>query len=68
MLHNLRMHQLRVAIERPEAGGMKPLDIMASRLRLQIAERRQDLYIDERVGNDARLAADFLRKRVRRLA
>lgn len=67
LLHNLQMHQLRVAIERAEAGGMKPLDIMAARLRAQIAERRQELYIGERVGGDARLAADFLRKRYQRL-
>ena len=67
VLHNLQMHQLRVAIERAEAGGMKPLDIMAARLRTQIAERRQELYIGERVGGDARLAADFLRKRYQRL-
>ena len=41
---------------------------MAARLRAQIAERRQELYIGERVGGDARLAADFLRKRYQRLA
>ncbi|HEY0954898.1 MAG TPA: hypothetical protein VGE36_09090 [Roseateles sp.] len=67
LLHNLQMHQLRVAIERAEAGGMRPLDIMANRLRAQIAERRQELYIGERVGGDASLAADFLRKRYQRL-
>lgn len=67
VLQNLQMHQLRVAIERAEAGGMKPLDIMASRLRAQIAERRQELYIGERVGSDARLAADFLRRRYQRV-
>lgn len=67
VLHNLQMHQLRIAIERAETGGMKPLDIMAARLRTQIAERRQELYIGERVGGDARLAADFLRKRYQRL-
>lgn len=68
VLQNLQMHQLRVAIERAEAGGMKPLDIMANRLRAQIAERRQELYIGERVGGDANLAVDFLRKRSQRLA
>jgi hypothetical protein len=68
VLQNLQMHQLRVAIERAEAGGMKPLDIMANRLRAQIAERRQELYIGERVGGDASLAVDFLRKRSQRLA
>lgn len=67
LLHSLQMHQLRIAIERAEAGGMHPLDIMAARLRAQIAERRQELYIGERVGGDARLAADFLRSRYQRL-
>ncbi|MFT7721913.1 MAG: J domain-containing protein [Roseateles sp.] len=67
-LHSLQMHGLRVAVERAEAGGMRPLDIMAARLRAQIAERRQELYIGERVGGDARLAADFLRRRHQQLA
>lgn len=67
VLHSLQMHQLRIAIERAEAGGMKPLDIMAARLRAQIGERRQELYIGERVGGDASLAADFLRKRYQRV-
>ncbi|MCE4536146.1 J domain-containing protein [Pelomonas sp. P7] len=66
-LHSQQMHQLRIAIERAETGGMRPLDIMAARLRAQITERRQELYIGERVGGDARLAADFLRQRYRRL-
>jgi hypothetical protein len=67
LLHNLQMHQLRVAVERAETGGMKPLDIMAARLRAQIAERRQELYIGERVGGDASMAADFLRRRYQRM-
>lgn len=67
VLQNQQMHQLRVAIEQAEVGGMRPLDIMAARLRAQIAERRQELYIGERVGGDASLAADFLRKRYQRL-
>jgi hypothetical protein len=67
LLQSQQMHQLRVAIERAETGGMRPLDIMAARLRAQIAERRQELYIGERVGGDAGMAADFLRKRYQRL-
>ncbi len=66
-LQTQQMHALRVAIERAEVGGMRPLDIMAARLRAQVAERRQELYIGERVGGDATLAADFLRKRHLRL-
>lgn len=67
LLQSLQMHELRIAVERAEVGGMRPLDIMAARLRAQIAERRQELYIGERVGGDAKLAADFLRKRYQRL-
>jgi len=67
LLHNLQMHQLRVAIERAEAGGMKPLDIMASRLRAQIAERRQELYIGQRLQPDSDLAASFVRQRQARI-
>lgn len=67
LLQAQQMHQLRIAIERAEVGGMRPLDIMAARLRAQIAERRQELYIGERVGGDASLAADFLRRRYQRL-
>ncbi|MFG6465845.1 J domain-containing protein [Roseateles sp. BYS87W] len=67
VLQAQQMHELRVAVERAEAGGMKPLEIMANRLRAQIAERRQELYIGERVGADAGLAADFLRRRYERM-
>ena len=67
LLQSQQMHQLRVAIERAEVSGMRPLEIMATRLRAQIAERRQELYIGERVGSDASLAADFLRRRYQRL-
>ncbi|MDR7268451.1 hypothetical protein J2X20_001080 [Pelomonas saccharophila] len=67
LLHNLQMHQLRVAIERAEAGGMKPLDIMAARLRAQITERRQELYIGERLQPDSDLAASFIRQRQARI-
>ena len=67
LLQAQQMHELRIAVERAEVGGMRPLDNMAARLRAQIAERRQELYIGERVGGDARLAADFLRKRYQRL-
>ncbi len=67
LLQSQQMHELRIAVERAEVGGMRPLDIMAARLRAQIAERRQELYIGERVGTDAKLAADFLHKRYQRL-
>ncbi len=67
VLQAQQMHELRIAVERAEVGGMRPLEIMANRLRAQIAERRRELYIGERVGGDARLAADFLRRRYQRL-
>ncbi|RZJ13569.1 MAG: hypothetical protein EOP39_00805 [Rubrivivax sp.] len=67
VLQNLQMHQLRVAIERAEAGGMKPLDIMASRLRAQIAERRQELYIGQRLQPDSDLAASFVKQHQARI-
>jgi len=66
-LQSQQMHELRIAVERAETGGMRPLDIMAARLRAQIAERRQELYIGERIQGDAQLAADFLRKRYQRI-
>lgn len=67
VLHNLQMHQLRVAIERAEVGGMKPLDIMASRLRAQISERRQELYIGQRLQPDSDLAASFVKQHQARI-
>lgn len=67
LLQNLQMHQLRVAIERAEAGGMRPLDIMAARLRAQIAERRQELYIGQRLQPDSDLAASFVKQHQARI-
>ena len=67
LLHSLQMHQLRVAIEQAEAGGMRPLDIMAARLRAQIAERRQELYIGQRLQPDSDLAESFVRQRRARI-
>lgn len=67
VLENLQMHQLRIAIERAETGGMKPLDIMASRLRAQIAERRQELYIGQRLLPDSDLAESFVKQRQARI-
>lgn len=66
----LRTHpmlKLCQAIARAEAEGLDPLAVMGKRLRTQIAERRQELYIGERVGTDASLAADFLRRRYQRM-
>ncbi len=68
LLHNLQMHQLRIAVERAETGGMKPLDIMANRLRAQIGERRQELYIGQRLRPDSDLAASFVKQRQSRIS
>jgi hypothetical protein len=67
LLHSLQMHELRIAIERAEAGGMRPLDIMAARLRAQIAERRQELYIGQRLQPDSDLAQSFVKQRQARI-
>ncbi|KQY88732.1 J domain-containing protein [Pelomonas sp. Root1444] len=67
LLHGLQMHELRIAIERAEAGGMRPLDIMAARLRAQIAERRQELYIGQRLQPDSDLAQSFVKQRQARI-
>ncbi|MFO1227168.1 J domain-containing protein [Roseateles sp.] len=55
------------AVERAELTGLRPLDIMAARLRTQITERRQELYIGQRLQADDRLAVDFLRTRYSRM-
>ncbi len=63
------MCALALAIEAAEQrGGIAPFEIMASRLRSQIAERRQELYIGERLQANSALAADFVRRRIGRLA
>ncbi|WP_077032629.1 J domain-containing protein [Pelomonas sp. KK5] len=60
------MHALCLAIERAEAKGLDPLDVMASRLRTQIAERRQQLYIGERLEPASGLSHRFLHELERR--
>lgn len=60
------MHQLWQAVARAEAKGLDPLAVMAMRLRTQIAERRQELYIGQRLQPESLLALDFLRRRVER--
>ncbi|MET0517587.1 MAG: hypothetical protein ABW005_02010 [Burkholderiaceae bacterium] len=67
VLQSHPMHQLWQAIERAEAKGLDPLAVMASRLRSQIGERRQELYIGQRLQPDSGLAAAFLQQRVDRM-
>lgn len=63
------MHQLWQAVSRAEAQGLTPLDVMATRLRSQIAERRRELYIGQRLQPDsaADLAQAFLHQRAERV-
>jgi hypothetical protein len=61
------MHQLWQAIAGAEARSLDPLAVMASRLRSQIAERRRELYIGQRLQPDSGLAAAFLRRSVERM-
>ncbi|MDN3922967.1 hypothetical protein [Roseateles violae] len=61
------MHQMWQAIAAAEAQQLDPLAVMASRLRAQIAERRQELYIGQRLQPDSGLAQAFLHRRVERM-
>jgi hypothetical protein len=67
LLVNHQMHQLGQAIERAERKGLQPLTIMANRLRAQITERRQELYIGQRLQPESGMAEAFLRQRQQRL-
>ena len=61
------MHALCQAISRAEAEGLDPFSVMAKRLRAQIAERRQELYIGQRLDADSGLAQAFLQQRAARM-
>lgn len=61
------MHRFCQAVEIAEAKGLDPLTVMANRLRQQIGERRQELYIGQRLQPDSGLALAFLRQRVERM-
>lgn len=61
------MHQLCHAISRAEAEGLDPFSVMAKRLRVQIGERRQELYIGQRLDAKSGLAQAFLTRRVERM-
>jgi len=61
------MHQLWQAISRAETLGLDPFSVMVQRLRSQINERRQELYIGQRLQPESGLAEDFLRRRIERM-
>ena len=67
LLKNHTMHALGESIERAEKKGLDPLAIMANRLRAQITERRQELYIGQRLQPESSMAEAFLRQRQQRL-
>lgn len=67
LLDNHPMRQLCDAIEQAERKGLDTLAIMANRLRAQITERRQELYIGQRLQPESNMAEAFLRHRQQRL-
>jgi hypothetical protein len=52
--------KLCAAVQGAETEGLDPLGVMAARLRAQIAERRQEIYIGQRLQPDSQLARDFI--------
>lgn len=67
LLTNHPMHELGESIARAETKGLDPLGIMANRLRAQITERRQELYIGQRLQPESSMAEAFLRQRQLRM-
>ncbi|MCV2359299.1 J domain-containing protein [Paucibacter sp. TC2R-5] len=61
------MHRLWIAIAQAELKGLDPLSVMANRLRSQIGERRQELYIGQRLLPQSSLAQAFLHRRIERM-
>ncbi|WP_310385103.1 J domain-containing protein [Roseateles sp.] len=61
------MHRLWLAIAQAEVKGLDPLSVMANRLRSQIGERRQELYIGQRLLPQSNLAQAFLHRRIERM-
>jgi len=53
-------------VTQAESRGLDPMGLMAFKLRDQIAERRKELYIGQRVKPDSSLAQAFLHQRAQR--
>ena len=68
VLDNHPVAKLCDSITRSEELGLDPLAVMAARLRTQIAERRQEIYIGQRLHADSELAEAFLHRCVDRSA
>ncbi len=62
LLETHPVHKLCAAVESAEAQGLDPLGVMAARLQSQIAERRQEIYIGQRLRPDSQLARDFIQR------
>jgi len=54
-------------VTQAESRGLDPMGLMAFKLREQIAERRKELYIGQRVKPDSSLAQAFLHQRAQRV-
>lgn len=65
-LRNHRMHELWQSVQRAEGKGLDPLAVMANRLRAQIVERRQELYIGLRLQPESELARAFVLRGIER--
>lgn len=61
------MFKLWQSTSQAEARGLDPVQMMALRLRTQIAERRKELYISERIKPESSLARAFLHQRAERV-
>ena len=61
------MFKLWQSTSQAEARDLDPVQMMALRLRAQIAERRKELYISERIKPESSLARAFLHQRAERV-
>ncbi len=61
------LNRLWQAVSKAETKGLRPLTVMANRLRTQISERRRELYIGQRLQPGTALAQSFLSERRTRL-
>ena len=62
LLDSHSVQKLCAAVVSAEAQGLDPLGVMAARLQSQIAERRQEIYIGQRLRPDSQLARDFIQR------
>lgn len=65
-LRNHPIHALWLSVSSAEQRGLDPLTVMAKRLQTQIVERRQELYIGQRLQPESDLAHAFVRRGLER--